>query len=184
MRRSREYQIVATASVLRAQSLWKMTGGYTLLLQSTGGYQEPDHDGNDSLLRYNDMVDVMTGDKCAVVCVMAMPAALKFLLPTNEFALFHITGKIKDGSSTAYLAEKVYKPISDLSVEDARSMFASEVSSSVGIVRLRRTLKRERSHLHPECEQEVIGAVFSLDSPTKRMCSMLGSPPALQSHDK
>ena len=56
--------------------------------------------------------------------------------------------------------------------------FSSEITTSAGIVKMRRTLKRERTHLDPECEQEIMDTVFALNSPAKRMCPTLGSPPA------
>ena len=151
-------------------------GGVSLLLQATCE-QEPDNDGNNAMLRYKEMADVITGERCDVICLMTLKCALKFLLPVGAFAIFHITKRIKDGPGTAFLAEKVYKPTAEENLEEAKTKFASEITTSAGIVNMRRTLKRERSHLDPECEQEILDTVFALSSPAKRMCPMLGSPP-------
>lgn len=153
-------------------------GGVTLLLQATCE-QEPDHDHNTAIIRYNQMQDVMSGEKCDVICYMSLKCALKFLLKPGQFGIFHVTKNIKVGESTALLAEKVYLPLEEVSIEEAKSKFEAEIATSAGIVKLRRTLKRERSHLDPECEQEVKEAVFSLESPAKRMCSSLRSPPCI-----
>ena len=67
-------------------------GGVSLLLRATCA-QEPDHDGNNALLRYKEMVDVMTGERCDVVCLVSLKCALKFLLPVDAFAIFHVTKK-------------------------------------------------------------------------------------------
>ena len=151
-------------------------GGVSLLLRATCA-QEPDNNGNNALLRYKGMVDVMTGEKCDVVCLMSLKCALKFLLKVDDFAIFHVTKKIEDGSGTALLAEKVYLPTVEETLEEAKTKFASEITTSAGIVNMRRTLKRERSHLDPECEQEIKETCFAVDSPAKRMCSTLGSVP-------
>ena len=112
--------------------------------------KEPDNDATNALLRYEEMADVMTGERCDVICLMPSKCALKFLLPVGAFAIFHITKRIKDGSGTALLAEKVYKPTAEETLEEAKTKFASEIKTSAQIVNMRRTLNRERSHLDPE----------------------------------
>ena len=75
------------------------------------------------------------------------------------------------------LQKKVYKPTAEENLEEAKTKFASEITTSAWIVKMRRTLKRERSHLDPECEQEILDTVFGLTSLAKHMCPTLGSPP-------
>ena len=50
------------------------------------------------------------------------------------------------------MADRVFKSTADHAEQDIIAGFAAEVSAGQGIVKQRRALKRERSHLDPETE--------------------------------
>ena len=117
-------------------------GGVTLLLQATCD-QEPDYDGNNAVLRYKDMIDIMTGEKCHVIWLLPLKSAIRFLLTVGAFALFHVTKRVKDGLGTAFFAENVYKASADENVEQAKIKFAAEIATSAAIFEKSITSRQE-----------------------------------------
>ena len=143
--------------------------------------QEPDTMGNNAILRYIAMEDVLDEDvpkkQYDLVSVIPLRHALKASVPTGSFALFLVSGTMIENSKTVHMVEKVFKPFGDVTLQEAEQSFRSEILTAHAIVAKRRPLKRERSHIDPTLEAEFVKTVFSPESKTRRTCADLASPP-------
>ena len=153
-----------------------------MLLKATQD-QEPDAMGNNTILRYKGMEDALddgaTKKKYDLFSVIPLRHALKAQIPKGSFGLFLVSGTMIEDDSVGpiYLVEKVFKPIGDMTLEQAEQAFRSEILAAQSIVAKRRVLKRERSHLDPSLEAEIVSTIFTPDCRTKRTCVDLESPP-------
>ena len=161
-------------------------GGCLMLLKATQD-QEPDTMGNNAILRYIAMEDVLdegaAKNKYDLVSVIPLRHALKAQIPKGSFGLFHVSGTMIENTKPVYMVEKVFKPIGDMTLEQAEQSFRSEILAAQSIVAKRRALKRERSHIDPSLEAELLNTVFTPDKKTKRTCADLTSPPMRSSED-
>ena len=155
--------------------------GCLLLLRATKD-QEPDTMGNNAVLRYIGMEDMLdegqSKTKRNLLSMIPLRHALKAQVSKGQYGLFHITGTLVQDNIDYYIAEKVYKPDEPMSEKEAITAFKAEILSATNVVQKRRPLKRERSHIDPLSEVELIKNVFTPDNKKRFMCQDLASPPA------
>ena len=108
-----------------------------MLLKATQD-QEPDTMGNNAILRYIAMEDVLDEDEPKkqydLVSVIPLRHALKAQVPTGSFALFLVSGTMIENSKTVHMVEKVFKPIGDVTLQQAEQSFRSEILTAHAIV--------------------------------------------------
>ena len=141
--------------------------GVLLMLEATAR-QKPLQCGCNVYLKFEQLKCCMTTAEEApqfvnVIFQTPLETMIDKQMQPGDFGIFHIVAFLMEDEKEFYVADQVHKPQdhNNISREDAVRGFNCEILATGGVVKTRRVLKRERSHIDPSVQEEVIATILT-----------------------